>query len=263
MDQRIDGPYGPARAAPQTWARHCLRSAIHFLAYHFILKRRGTRAVRAAGFRLVVPPTVFHPKIFLTSEFFAGFIDGLKLAGKSVAEVGTGSGILALAAARAGAERVLAIDINLNAALASRENARLNGLGDRVTSLCCDLLSAVAPTALFDVIVSSPPSFPGEPKDLADRAWFAGPQYRDIAALFSQARERLKPDGRFYILLSSDSDLELLGKLTEAAGFNGRLAARRSIGFESFILYELFFAAVDPSGTPAVPPRQSSQTGKS
>lgn len=239
VDERIDQPYGPTRNGRQTFTRRCLRRTIHFLAYHFILTRRGTRETRAAGFRLIVPPTVFHPKIFLTSEFFAGFIDGLELKGKSVAEVGTGSGILALAAARAGAERVVAVDINPSAATAARENARLNGVGDHVVALCSNLLSAVAPRPLFDVVLSSPPSFPGEPKDLADRAWFAGPGYRDIAALFAQAGERLKPDGRFYLLLSSDSDFGLLGNMTEAAGFTARLVAERSLGFESFLLYEL------------------------
>ena len=85
----------------------------------------------------------------------------------------------------------------------------------------------------------SPPSFPGEPSDLADRAWFAGPNYRDIASLFDQARERLAPDGRFYILLSSDSDLVLLGALIRRAGFRPRRVAERSFLIESFIVYEL------------------------
>jgi hypothetical protein len=75
-----------------------------------------------------------------------------------------------------------------------------------------------APRPLFDVILSSPPSFPGEPSDIADRAWFAGPNYRDIASLFDQARERLAPDGSFYILLSSDSDLVLLGASSDEQG---------------------------------------------
>lgn len=245
VDERLDA-YTLARNAPQTRFRRLLRRGIHFLAYHFILSRRGTRTARAAGFRLIVPPTVFHPKIFLTSEFFAGFIGGLDLTGKSVAEVGTGSGILALAAARAGAERVVAIDINPNAAAAAQENARLNGFGDRVAGLCSNLLSAVAPRPLFDILLSSPPSFPGEPRDLADRAWFAGPDYRDIAALFEQASERLRPDGAFYVLLSSDSDLALLGRLARAAGFRAQLAAGRSIGFESFILFELRPEGVRP-----------------
>ena len=84
---------------------------------------------RAAGFRLRVRPTVFHPRYFLTSEFFANFISDIDLTGKRVADVGTGSGILALAAARAGAASVVALDINPNAAKVTAENAQANGLG--------------------------------------------------------------------------------------------------------------------------------------
>jgi release factor glutamine methyltransferase len=224
---------------PHSPLRRLLRSTIHFLSYRFFLTRRTTTLVRAAGFRLTVPPTVFHPRIFITSEFFAGFLERLDLTGKHVVEVGTGSGILALAAAKAGAAHVVAVDINPNAARAAAANARANGLGARVTGVCSNLLSAIAPRPLFDVILSSPPSFPGEPRDLADRAWHAGPGYRDIASLFDQARARLAPGGCLYVLLSSDSDLNVLGALIARAGFRARLVAERSILFESFILYEL------------------------
>ena len=165
-------------------------AVIHFLTYHFVLKRRRTTEAYAAGFRFVVPPTVFHPRMFKTGEYFAEFIAGLDLRGQRVADVGTGSGILALAAARAGASRVVALDINPKAAWAAGENARLNGVGDRVAGVCSNLLSALAPGPLFDVIVSNPPYFPGEPRDLADRAWHSGPNHRDIVQLFEQARAR-------------------------------------------------------------------------
>jgi methylase of polypeptide subunit release factors len=219
--------------------RRILRKTIHRLSYHFILKRQRTTTTRAAGFRLTIPPTVFHPAYFLTSSFFAGFIGRQDWTGKRVADVGTGSGILALSAARAGAASVVAIDINPNAACAARKNAVTNGLGDRVTAVCSNLLAAVAPRPHFDVILSSPPSFPGEPFDLADRAWHAGQDYRDIASLFSQARERLAAGGRLYLLLSSDSDIEYLGKLSASAGFQWRIVEERSIVIESFIIYEL------------------------
>jgi release factor glutamine methyltransferase len=182
---------------------------------------------------------VFHPRYFISSECFAKFVDGLDLRGKNVVDVGTGSGILALAAARAGAANVMATDINPNAALTAAENARANGVGERVVAVCTNLLSAVAPRPLFDVILSSPPKHAGEPRNLADRGWHAGPNYRDIAALFHQSRERLKPGGRFYVMVSSDSDLNLLGTLVDQAGFRARLVLEQSIFIESLIIYEL------------------------
>ena len=238
--QTLEGTYGLDRHnVPHGQWRRGLRSTIHFLSYHFILKRRATRRTYAAGFRMVVRPTVFHPRYFITSEFFASFIGRLDLTGKRVADVGTGSGILALAAARAGAAKVTAIDVNPNAALSATENARANGFDNRITAMCSDLLSALAPSTLFDVIITSPPSFPGEPRDLADRAWHAGPNYRDIALLFEQARERLAPGGRVYILLSSDSDLDLFSALITRARFEALLAAERSLLIELFIIYSL------------------------
>ena len=224
--------------APPGRLRRVFRNTVHYLSHKFILDRRSTRSVRAAGFRLAIYPSVFHPKLFLTSEFFARFLATIDLEGKHVADVGTGSGILALAAARAGA-KVVALDINPMAVNAAADNARANGLGDRVTAVRSDLMSALAPDPQFDVIISNPPFFSGEPRDIADRAWVAGPGYRDIMSLFEQAHQRLKPSGTMYVLLSSDSDLHFLGQLIAKAGFRARIATAFSIVIESMIIYEL------------------------
>ena len=186
--------------APPGRLRRLFRNSVHYLSHKFILNAGRTRTVQAAGFRLAVYPTVFHPKLFLTSEFFAQFLSTIDLEGKRVADVGTGSGILALAAARAGAAAV-ALDINPKAVKAAIDNARANGLADRVTGVRSDLLSALPPEPSFDVIISNPPFFSGEPRDIADRAWVAGPGYRDIMSLFQQARQRLEPSGAMYVLL--------------------------------------------------------------
>ncbi len=50
------------------------------------------------------------------------------VAGKSVADLGSGSGVVAIAAAMAGAARVLAIDTDPDARLATEVNAAINGV---------------------------------------------------------------------------------------------------------------------------------------
>ncbi|WP_315834815.1 methyltransferase [Bradyrhizobium prioriisuperbiae] len=217
--------------------RSLFRKLVHFFSFHFILNRGSTSTTTVSGLRLTVPPTVFHPKLFLTSKFFADFVQNLDLRNKSVVEVGTGSGILALSAAKARAAHLLAL--NPAAVAAAQKNAVDNGFADKVTALESDLFAAVPPSDRFDVIISSPPSFAGEPLNVADRAWHAGPNYCTIAPLFAQARTRLKPKGKMYLLLSSDSDLELFATLTRHAGFSSRLLAERSIVVETFLLFEL------------------------
>jgi hypothetical protein len=78
------------RGTPHGPLRRLMRRFIFFFSYHLILNRRNVRTTRAAGFRLRVRPTVFHPRFFLSSEYFAEFIDGLDLKGKSVAESAQG-----------------------------------------------------------------------------------------------------------------------------------------------------------------------------
>jgi release factor glutamine methyltransferase len=74
--------------------------------------------------------------------------------GVKVLDVGTGTGALALAAARRGAAEVIAVDDCARAVFAARVNAWLRRLPVRV--LRSDLFEAVA-GQVFDVIVANPP----------------------------------------------------------------------------------------------------------
>ncbi|HEX2212624.1 MAG TPA: 50S ribosomal protein L11 methyltransferase [Mycobacterium sp.] len=225
----------PAYSLP----RQLFRKFVHWASYNFILTSKRTRTVTVGDLNLLVPPSVFHPGIFITSRIFAAFLRSLDLTGKSVVEIGTGSGVLALSAARAGARSVLALDINPAAVSAADGNAARNDLSAIVSARVSDLLSALAADETFDVIISSPPSFSGEPRDMADRAWHAGPCYRDIVTLFDQAHEHLATGGAMYLLLSSDTDLALMEQLARTAGFDWREVVRHSIWVEAFIIYRL------------------------
>ena len=71
-------------------------------------------------------------------------------AGTDVIDYGCGSGILAVAAAALGARRVLALDIDPQARQAAAENARINGVSDRVSVAAAGAAPspAVAPASL-------------------------------------------------------------------------------------------------------------------
>jgi len=73
--------------------------------------------------------------------------------GMDVLDLGTGSGILALAAARLGATSVLALDIDPQAAVVARENVCLNGLEAVVRVEEGDLDEA--PTSAFDLAMAN------------------------------------------------------------------------------------------------------------
>ena len=73
--------------------------------------------------------------------------------GDSVIDIGTGTGILAIAAAHMGAKPVLATDLDPVAVRVAAENARINGFGDVIETRCGDLLEVVQETA--DVVIAN------------------------------------------------------------------------------------------------------------
>jgi len=68
-----------------------------------------------------------------------------------VLDLGTGSGILAIAAAKLGAAQVWAVDVDRDACAIAAENARLNGVAETIR--VADELAAVAGT--FDIVLAN------------------------------------------------------------------------------------------------------------
>ena len=69
-----------------------------------------------------------HPTTALCLEW----LDGLKLAGKSVIDYGCGSGILAIAALKLGAASAIGVDNDPQALTASQDNAERNSVAERL-----------------------------------------------------------------------------------------------------------------------------------
>jgi release factor glutamine methyltransferase len=148
--------------------------------------------------------------------------------GAEVLDVFTGSGVLAVIAARDGARDVTAVDLSRRAVLAARSNARLNGA--RVNVVRGDLFEPLNGDC-FDVITANPPYLPAAEPGLPDkgieRAWDAGHDGRLlIDRLIEEAGPRLRPGGRVVFVHSSvNGEQETLDKL-RAAGLTPEVLAR-------------------------------------
>jgi release factor glutamine methyltransferase len=171
--------------------------------------------------RLLTPPGVFRPRSDsrLLARVATARIRNASV--RSVLDPFTGSGILAIAAALAGARRVTAVDISRRAVACASANARLNGV--RVRAVRGDLFEPVAGEG-FDLIVANPPYVPGElsPSSVrnAARAWEGGPGGRElIDRLCSEAAGYLSPDGELLLVHSSVCGRSQTERALRAQGF--------------------------------------------
>ena len=79
------------------------------------------------------------------TEVLVETICRLGKAGSRVLELGTGSGAIAVSLAKYNLDwRIVATDLSMEALLVARENARCNGVIDRVSFLQADLFSGMA-----------------------------------------------------------------------------------------------------------------------
>ena len=134
-----------------------------------------------------------------------GLLLGEPLTGRSVLDVGCGAGTLGFVAALEGAARVVAFDLDVDAALATREHARANRI-PRLAAFAGPL-EALRPGALFDVVV-------------------ANMILEEVAPLLPGLRVRLAGGGR---LLSSGLLVERQRPWEELLGRNGFRVARRVV----------------------------------
>lgn len=76
--------------------------------------------------------------------------------GDEVIDVGTGSGVLAIAAVKLGASRVLALDLDPVAVTSAEDNVRLNGLEDRIHVMESDLLGVLRRAGIAETATVNP-----------------------------------------------------------------------------------------------------------
>ena len=99
------------------------------------------------------PGAAFGTGQHATTSLCIRALEDLVRPGMTVFDVGTGSGVLAIVAAKLGAKRVEAVDFDPVAVRVARENVRQNGAEDVVRTERSDLLKSVAGEA--DLIIAN------------------------------------------------------------------------------------------------------------
>lgn len=146
---------------------------------------------------LVNPGSSFGSGLHETTRLCLMALERYAPEANEIVDVGCGSGILSVAAAKLGAKHVVAVDIDANAVDATAECAEVNGVADKITAYTGDLLSGAPAKA--DVVVAN---------------IFAG----SICELASQVKSVLSEGG---IFISSGIIKERLEEVIDAYKQNG------------------------------------------
>jgi len=161
-----------------------------------------TKRVHFADLIFDVNDNVYEP-----AEDSFLFADNLAInKDQSVLDLGTGSGILAVSAAKKAAH-VVAVDLSPYAIRCAKDNAKLNHVDGKVAFLQSDLFSAFYEGVRFDVVLFNAPYLPsevGEDASWIGRAWAGGANGRAIVDRFiAQVPAYLNSEGRVLLMQST------------------------------------------------------------
>ena len=190
---------------------------------------------------LTASDTTFLPSTI--SQLMAAVLDVKP--GDIVIDVGCGTGVLGIIAAKLGASKVYGVDASPDVVEVATANARAHGVADRMEFFQGDLFSPLGDDITADVIIGD---VSGIPDDLAaDSGWFpsktgGGPRGSELPIrMLQQAKRRLAEGGRLFlptgtlqdenaILDAARSAFSSLVKLTERPiPLAGALADAKSI----------------------------------
>lgn len=168
------------------------------------------------GLKLKIYPGVFHPGWLISTRILLEFILKQDIKGKSLLELGAGSGLISLVCARNGAF-VTASDINPTAVAGLQENARGNGK-IAVQVILSDLFDSIDEQT-FDFMLINPPYYPKDPANDRERAFYCGAGFEYFKKLVVQLPAYLKKESFCWMILSEDCDIAQIKRIFENGGF--------------------------------------------
>ena len=125
------------------------------LGGHFVIKPSWEHCETRPGDHVIEidPGMAFGTGTHETTGLCVRLVEKYVKPGDRVIDIGTGTGILAIAAAHMGAKPVLATDLDAVAVRVAAENVKINGFEGVIETRCGDLLQVVSETG--DVVIAN------------------------------------------------------------------------------------------------------------
>ncbi len=191
-----------------------------------------SKEVELLDISITTDPEVFNPDVFFSSQWFAEEITKLVKNEGILIEVGCGTGIVSIKAAKENPNlEVYSTDIIEKAKELTAFNAEKNNVGQRIHAYSGDVLDSIPKKLRADSIFWAMPFgylVPEEEMKGKDTQVF-DPGYRAIRKFFKDARNYLKDTGRLLIGFSVDiGHFDLLEEIIKENNFSIKLLNKTS-----------------------------------
>lgn len=194
-----------------------------------------TRKDSYENIRLIVPPDVFHPGFFHSTSLLVKHIKNLGLENKIFLELGAGSGLISIVAAKRKAI-VTASDINPIAI----DHLKTNAVKNNVTlHIIHSNMFENIPLQIFQVMIINPPFYKRNPETYKDHAWYCGDNGEFFQNLFEGLSDYSDEHSHIAMILSEDCDLQMISSYAAVNYFKMTCIEKHRNFMEQNFIYKI------------------------
>lgn len=184
---------------------------------------------------ITVFPGVFHPGFFYSTKILLKYLEELELHKKYVLELGAGTGLISIFAAKRGGF-VTASDISLTAVYNIEKNVKMTDANVEV--IHSDLFDDI-PNRRYDYIIINPPYYKKTPSSEKEFAWFGGDDFQYFRKLFSQLGNNYFENTNALMVLSDEADLEMIKSIAADYKFAMEEVYHKKTWGENHFIYNI------------------------
>lgn len=194
-----------------------------------------TREYKYPSVTVEIPPGVFHPGLFFSTKILLKYVLQFDLQNKALLELGAGSGLISICAAKKGAS-VTATDVSHQAVQTIQTNALANQTELRI--IYSDLWNNL-PEQIFDLIVVNPPYYFRDPKNEEEFGWYAGANGEYFEIFFHGLRNFISDQTKTLMILSNDCRTEDIERCANQYSFGMKPVFEKKTGWETHTIFEI------------------------